>query len=202
MLVEMDVALDLPVAHRYAAKVALGAGRPVYGAAFAGSALAARLQAVLFDPDGLFDPEAERVRVEALDVLLGALAGSLPADEPLPALAVTRPGPGGPRVFQVLFAPHSARPKEATVVFVHALSALIPPYGIVVDAPVPQSALPGGMGMMRALREERGGRWEVHRIDEVVLGYLRSVERAAVRGGNASEAAGPGRQDGSCSEGE
>jgi hypothetical protein len=117
-----------------AIKTALGAGVLAYGSAFARSEFAAALRALRdrpWRPDGV-RPNPGFLHILDAQIEASATAAGLSAAEiaDLPRLVPA----DGKSVHDVIFVPA----RQQTWLFVHYLSELVPPYGIVVTALLPR----------------------------------------------------------------
>jgi hypothetical protein len=138
--VNVDLSYSLGDAEIVAVKSALGACSLAYGPGFAASAFAAALRAVRDDPA---DPQ----RQVASPAYLSRLDESIPQAAVRAGLsraevsALPRLAPAaGETVHDVILVPHNG---QQTVLFAHYASELIPPYGIMISAPLPP--LPPGI---------------------------------------------------------
>lgn len=128
----VDLALPVAAAEAMAVKSVLGACMLAYGPAFAGTPLAVALRAIQDSPASQ-GPAIPAGHLGVLDEQMAAMAASvgiaLANISALPRLAP----PPGVTVHDVILVPYA----QQTVVFAHYLSAVIPPYGFAVGAPLP-----------------------------------------------------------------
>jgi hypothetical protein len=134
-----------------AAKAALGACVLAYGPAFAVSDFAAALRAIQDDQAPPQEQLGGQSTLEGLDAHISASAAHLGLDAAgisrMPQLVPA----AGETVHDVILVPVGQR----TVLFVHSMSALVPPYGIVIKAALPQ--LTPGMPTVAPILLRDGG---------------------------------------------
>lgn len=137
-LVQMELALDLKLAQRFVAKVALGTGHLLWGDGFGDTPLATHLREILHSDRGGWDPEGNSANPKMLDVMFDLLTAQGLPDRRVPPFRL-----GVPNVSQLTFLP--LRP-GATVVMLHLLGGPFPPHGLVIDGePSPPIELPCGL---------------------------------------------------------
>ncbi|MEU6324910.1 hypothetical protein [Streptomyces sp. NPDC047009] len=142
---EVSMKLDLQAAEATAIKAALGACTLAYGPSFSATPLAAALRAVGQTPPA----PSSRVAATVLDRADALIAEVIAGSHPGPTLVPRE----GSKEYDVILLPAG----RETVVFVHILSTLVPPYGIKVSAPVPDLHLGVDPVLPILLREDTGG---------------------------------------------
>ncbi|TKA09511.1 HNH endonuclease [Actinacidiphila oryziradicis] len=130
----MNLRYPYQAAERVAIKSALGACTLAYGPGFATSPFAAALRALEKsepDPDRRFD-------LKSLDQFIAGMAGQFGLNAAAVGRLPTLVPPPGATVHDVVLVPLPTQ----TVLFAHYLSQVTPPYGIKINARLPQ-LLPG-----------------------------------------------------------
>jgi len=128
----MTLTLPLAAAEAMAVKSALGACTLAYGPGFAATPLAAALRPLLDSPAARgpsLPPDYLDTQIAASAVEVGLSPQDIAA---LPRLVPAT----GEVVHDVILVPY----EQQTALFAHYLSLLIPPYGLMVDAPLPHTA--------------------------------------------------------------
>jgi hypothetical protein len=128
----MSLTLPLAAAEAMAVKFALGACTLAYGRRFAATPLAAALRLLLASATTR-GPSLAPDYLGELDALIAKSAASARLG-PCDTAALPRLVPAaGQVVHDVILVPY----RQQTALFAHYLSLLIPPYGFLVDAPLP-----------------------------------------------------------------
>jgi hypothetical protein len=151
--VNAELVLDLEAAERFALNVALDAGLLAFGPAFATSELAVAMREYKEAPfdnplvPGVHHPRMLPQDLEGLDYALRNIGVSMAADLNVaaPDLPPLVPPPEE-RMNSVTFVPRRDGHRSTTAVFVHTLSFPLPPWGIVIDAPLPPGPIPSRSG--------------------------------------------------------
>ncbi|MEU5214127.1 hypothetical protein [Streptomyces sp. NPDC020742] len=157
---EVSMKLDLQAAQGTAVKAALGACTLAYGPSFTATPLAAALRAAGQAPPAQYC----RVAATVLDSTDALIAEMLAEAHPGPMLVPRE----GSKEYDVILLPAG----QETVVFVHILSTLMPPYGIKISAPVPGLS-PGVSPVLPVLlREDADGRISATDFTEILMDVL------------------------------
>jgi hypothetical protein len=156
--------LDLEAAEGFAIKVALDAGLLAFGPTFPNSTVAVALREwrdAPFDNPLESGPHRLRMDLRALNMFDRNLRGYISA-EAAESQAPLTPRPAT-KTNSVAFVPSSQR----TVVFVHALSFPLPPYGIVIEAELPSGEFGRQIGPVVVREDDQ--RWRVTNWTEVIF---------------------------------
>ncbi len=165
--IEIALTNQLPMLHRFAAKVALSGGAAIWGDIFTESPLANALRDVLATPNENHDPNALKCDFRYLSEVASAARTVAPVD--FPEISLPNPGPGTVPTSQVVFGPIPRGGESATGVFVTILNFSAPPYGILLS-----DAVPGNPTLPIVLREELGARAVTLKLDEI---YFSAIAR-------------------------
>lgn len=169
----VDLALPLAAAEAMAVKSALGACTLAYGPAFAGTPLAAALRATQDSP-ATQGPAVPADHLGALDAQIAATAASAGlAPAGISALPRLVP-PQGITVHDVILVPYG----QQTLLFAHYLSAVIPPYGFLVAAPLPP--LTPGLRAAAPLLLRDGGAADRLEVTDFTQALIQPVIDAAI----------------------
>ena len=162
--VEIDLTNELPLLHKFAAKVALSGGAAIWGDTFVETPLAGALRDVLATSDAGYRADAPKCDFEYLSTVVSLAQKVAPVD--LPQIALPKPGQGVVPTSQVVFAPIPGG-EATTGVFVTILNFSAPPYGMLLP-----DSMPGGPTLPIVLREELGKQAVVWKLDEIYFGAI------------------------------
>jgi hypothetical protein len=149
--IEIELTNQLPILHKFAAKVALSGGAAIWGDIFTESPFADALRDILATLSANYDPNALKCDSRYLSEVASAAKTVAPVD--IPEIPLPNPGPGIVPTSPVVFVPVPRGGQPATAVFVTILNFSAPPYGILLSG-----AVPGNPTLPIVLREELGGR--------------------------------------------
>lgn len=167
--IEIKLTNQLPILHRFAAKVALSGGAAIWGDIFTESPFADALRDILLTPSEDYDPNGLKCDFRYLSEVESAAKSAAPVD--IPEIPLPNPGPGIVPTSQVVFGPVPRGGEPATAIFVTILNFSAPPYGILLPG-----AVPGNPTLPIVLREELGGRPLTLKLDEI---YFTAFARLA-----------------------
>lgn len=163
--VEIDLTNELPLLHRFAAKVALSGGAAIWGDPFIETPLAGALRGVLATTDAGYRADALKCDFKYLSTVVSLAQEVAPID--LPQIALPKPGQGVVPTSQVVFAPIPGGGEATTGVFVSILNFSTPPYGMLLPEAMPQQ-----LTLPIVLREELAGQAVSWNLDEIYFGAI------------------------------
>ena len=166
--VEIALTNQLPLLHKFAAKVALSGGAAIWGKRFIATEFADALRKILRAPEDAYQPDAPKCDLKYLSTVASDARQVAPVD--LPELVLPIPGPGALPTSQVVFGALPGEAEPRTGIFVTILNFPAPPYGILVPGEVPENPT-----LPVVLREKLGEQAVTLKLDEIYFGAIASL---------------------------